>query len=276
MLKDKFSAIWVSHSSLSDYLKCPRGYYLKNIWKNPKTNHKCSIVSPALALGQSVHEVLEALSTVPAESRFSSSLLEMYDHAWKKVSGLQGGFTSQDQEQATKLRGQNMLQRVVDHPGPLLHKAIKIRQDLPYFWLSDEDNIILCGKIDWLEYQPESDTVNILDFKTGKYDENPDSLQLPIYLLLVKNCQTHAVSGASYWYLDRDDSPRAVALPESEVSRKKVLDLAKKVALARKLNHFVCPQITGCRFCRDLEKVYKGEAHYVGVNDFGQDLYSVS
>jgi ATP-dependent helicase/DNAse subunit B len=276
MSKDKFTAVWVSHSSMSDYLKCPRAYYLKNVWKNPKTNHKCSIVSPSLALGQSVHEVLESLSQFPAETRFSDSLITKYDQAWMKVSGIRGGFVSQEKENEVKQRGLQMLQRVIDHPGPLLNKAIKIRQNLPYFWLSDEDNIILCGKVDWLEYITESDSVHIIDFKTGKYDEDPDSLQLPIYLLLVQNCQTHAVSAASYWYLDRDDSPHQVELPNADTARIKILNIAKKIALARKLNHFVCPQISGCRVCRDLEKVYKGEAQYVGINDFGQDLYFVS
>jgi len=31
--KDKFAAIWISHSSISDFLKCPRSYFLKNIYK---------------------------------------------------------------------------------------------------------------------------------------------------------------------------------------------------------------------------------------------------
>src|SRR3989339_1586318 len=99
MSKDKFTAVWVSHSSIGDYLKCPRGYYLKNVYKNPKTNKKMSIMSPALALGQTVHEVVEALSSVPVEDRFTTSLLDMYDVAWKKVSGEKGGFKVQIQEE---------------------------------------------------------------------------------------------------------------------------------------------------------------------------------
>ena len=70
-----------------------------------------------------------------------------------------------------------MLQRVIKHPGPVAKLAVKIKQDLPYYWLSEEDNIILCGKIDWLEYLPDQDGVHIIDFKTSKYDEAPQSLQ---------------------------------------------------------------------------------------------------
>ena len=54
---------------------------------------------------------------------------------------------------------------------------------------SPEENIILCGKIDWLKYNEDTDSVCIIDFKTGKHDENGESLQLPIYQLLLKNLQ---------------------------------------------------------------------------------------
>lgn len=276
MSKDKFTAIWVSHSSMGDFLKCPRGYFLKNVYKNPKTNKKMSIMSPALALGQTVHEVVESLSVLPVEERLKIPLLDKYNLAWAKVAGEKGGFKDESQEQEIKARGVAMLDRITQNPGPILKKAVKIRQDLPYFWLSDEDNIILCGKIDWLEYLPETDSVSILDFKTGKYDEDPDSLQLPIYLQLVKNCQDRPVTGAAYWYLDRDDAPKPVALPDPGDSYEKILTVARRVAEARKLKSFECPKgSNGCRDCRALELAAAGNAKFVGLNDFGQEVYVV-
>lgn len=275
MPKDKFSATWVSHSSMSDYLKCPRSYYLKNMYKSPKTGHKVSLMSPALALGQSVHEVVESLSTLPTETRFATDLLAKFDIAWKKVEGRKGGFTSESQESDIKNRGIAMLKRVMDNPGPLKNKTIKIRESVPYYWLSEDDNIILCGKIDWLEYVESTNSVNILDFKTGKYDEDPDSFQLPIYYLLTTHCQSRPIGGAFYWYLDRDIAPRAVLAPDLEESTKKILALAKKISLARKLNHFQCPKAGGCRSCDGLEKIVAGAAELVGTNDFGQDVYVI-
>ena len=131
MAQDKYSAVWVSNSSMSDFLQCPRLYYLRNVYKDPITRHKINVISPALALGQSVHEVLEALSTVPVEKRFATSLLEAYEGSWKKVSGKFGGFTNEQEEAMTKERGAQMLKRVMDHPGPLANKAIKIQKELP-------------------------------------------------------------------------------------------------------------------------------------------------
>src|SRR3989338_9168121 len=144
MPPDKYSAVWVSHSSISDFLACPRAYYLKHIYKDPKTNHKMKLMSPPLALGSAVHEVVESLSVLAREKRFLEPLLARFDRVWEKFSGKRGGFFDADTEYRYKIRGQEMLKRVEKHPGPVARQAIKIQQDLPYFWLSEEDNIILC------------------------------------------------------------------------------------------------------------------------------------
>ena len=63
-MADKYTAYWVSHSSINDFLKCPRAYFLKNVYKDPKTGRKIKLISPPLALGQAVHEVVESLSVL--------------------------------------------------------------------------------------------------------------------------------------------------------------------------------------------------------------------
>jgi len=271
-MKDKYSAVWVSHSSISDYLRCPRAYFLRNMYRDPKTNHKISIIEPPLALGQAVHGAIEQISVLPVEKRFSVPLVERFEEVWKTVSGQKGGFKEKEQEEQYRKRALSMIRRISKHPGPLVRKAVKIRQDLPYFWLAEEENIILCGKVDWLEYDDLTDGVNIVDFKTGKFDEDPESLQLPIYYLLATHTQTKKVTGISYWYLDRDDNPTVMTLPVEEEAHKRILDVAKKIVLARKLGHFVCRE-GGCRMCRPYEMVLAGKATYIGLNDFGQDLY---
>ena len=126
-MKDKYSAVWVSHSSISDYLKCPRAYYLRNVYRDPKTNRKISVMEPPLALGQAVHEAIESLSALPKEERFTIPLLERFEKAWANVTGLKGGFTDPQQEKKSKERATAMIERVTKHPGPLMKKAIKIR-----------------------------------------------------------------------------------------------------------------------------------------------------
>lgn len=274
MAFDKYSAVWVSHSSTSDYLKCPRSYFLRNVYKDPKTGHKMTVMTPPLALGQAVHEVIESLATLPVEERLKISLVKRLDPVWLKVTGKKGGFRNYTIESEYRQRAVQMLMNLQEDPGPLLKKAIKIKSDmgLPHYWLSEKEGIILCGKIDWLSYDEETDSVHIIDFKTGKHEEKEDSLQLPIYLLLATNTQTKGITGASYWYLDRDDGIVKKKLPNAKDSYKKVLDVASEIKNARQKNEMVCPR-GGCNACRPYERILKGEGEFVGTSDTRQDVY---
>ncbi len=274
MSKDKFSAVWVSHSSISSFLECPRSYYLKNVYKDPKTGHKIKLISPPLSLGQAVHEVIESLSEIKTTERFKESLLDKFERAWKKVSGINGGFFDKDMEYQYKSRGEEMIRRVVNNPGPLAELAVKINMELPYYWLSEEENIILCGKIDWLKYLPKTDSVEIIDFKTSRNEEGSESLQLPIYNLLVHNCQKRNVEGAWYWYLDKDNGLTKKELPDLRESEEIITKVARQMKLARKLEVFKCPKGSGgCRACRPYEMILKGEAELVGQDGYKADVY---
>jgi hypothetical protein len=206
--------------------------------------------------------------------RFKISLVERFQAAWARLSGVSGGFESAESEAKFKKRGEDMLRRVMAHPGPLERKAVKIKMDLPYYPLSEEDNLILCGKLDWLEYNELDDSVGIIDFKTGVSEEKVDSLQLPIYYLLAHNCQTREVKSASYWYIARDDAPTQKALPDLEKSRDLVLKIGKEIKLARSLERFKCPAgEVGCKYCTPYEKIVRGEAQFVGTSEFNSDTY---
>ena len=272
-MADKYTAVWVSHSSMSDWLRCPQAYFLQNVYRDPKTGHKIRVTRPSLSLGSAVHEVLEGISILPKDVRFDESLINKFEQVWQKYSGKKGGFTDLDSEYQYKMRGQEMLRRVMNHKDVLNGPAVKIKEDLPHYWLSEEDNIILCGKIDWLEYLPDTDSVHIIDFKTGRTEEDAESLQLPIYNLLVTNCQKRNVTKASYWYLENQDGLTEKVLPDLESSKEKVLKVAREIKIARQLNRFKCPEGENCRFCRPLLNVTKGLGELVGVDDYGSDIY---
>lgn len=269
---------WVSHSSISEYLRCPRAYFLKNVYKDPKTGRKINIINPALALGNVVHEVLESLAQLPVAERFREPLLPLFNKAWIKVKGEAGGFTSEQEEMEFKNRGEMMIQRVIDNPGPLCNKAVKLSNPdnfIPRFTLSEKDNIILCGKVDWLEYLPQDDSVHIIDFKTGVNEENPNSLQLPIYSLLVKNCQKRNVKKISYWYLETDNCPKEMPMPDLDAAEKSVLNIALQIKQLRTLGVYKCSKTGGCFACRPLEAIMEGKAKFIRTSDY-QDIYAMS
>jgi len=280
-MSGKYDAVWVSHSSMGDFLKCPRLYYLHNVYKSPDTGRKITLVNPALSLGSAVHTTLEALRTLPVEERLSRDLLADYELDWERVAaGKKGGFTSAEEEAAAKARGREMVERVIKNPGPIAKKTVKLPSHqndmIPNFYLDEKENIILCGVVDWLEYVEADDSIRIIDFKTGKSEEDGESLQLPIYLLLLNQLQKRRVSGAAYWYLDKDDVPKEMPLPDAGEARERVLSLAKRVKEARTEKQFTCPRgADGCYACKPYEAILRGEAEYVGIAGYGQDTYIV-
>ncbi len=283
-MADKYSAVWVSHSSMGDFDKCPRMYFCKNIYKNPRTGKKINIVSPHLTLGVAVHEVLEGLGQYPAESRLKQrDLEEWFNAVWKLGTGKRGGFTSEAQEAEFYERGLHMIRAVKGNPRFLTHKIIKLPRETmnPNFYLSEEKNIILNGLIDWIEYLPETDSLHIVDFKTGKNVEREDSMQLPIYLLLCDRLQKRKVTKASYWYLEHDEIVEK-KLPTVADALAQVMPAAERVAEARSKKEFPCLKgELGCSHCKPFEAIlalHRNEQRddlpeYVGIGNFGQELY---
>ena len=291
LMPDKYTAVWVSHSSMGDYLKCPRLYYLHNVYKDPATGRKMSIVTPHMSLGIAVHNVLEGLGEYPAAERMKRDLRATFEEGWAKVSGIKGGFTSPEEEEEFKIRGKEMINNVIKDPKFLVNKRIKLPKEKmnPNYYLSEDDNIILNGQIDWIEYLPD-DSLHIIDFKTGKHEEKDGSLQLPIYLLLCNALQKRKVSKVSYWYLE---SGKVVEkeLPESSTAYQEVLSTAIQVKQARELGEFHCPKGDydsetkqgGCMCCRPYEKILdfkKGKTDdesviSIGIGGFNQDMFVV-
>jgi len=161
---------------------------------------------------------------------------------------------------------------VETHPGPLTKLAVKINMDLPWYWFSEPDNLILCGMLDWLEYLPDTKSIHIIDFKSGNTEEKDDSLQLPIYFLLATKTQERPVTKVSYWYVNRNNEPTAKSLPDPVKAEATILKLGKEMKLARQLNRFVCPR-GGCKHCLPFEAILESKATLVGVDDIGKDMY---
>ena len=273
-IDDKYSALWVSYSTLNDFLTCPRAYYLKNIYRYPPTGNKIALMTPSLALGQAVHDVIHKLSTIQSDKRFQSSPVLMLNEQWQKIAGKKGGFYNEKHEALYKKRGEDMMRRLLNNPGPLLNLTLRLKKDLLSFWLSQEEGIILCGKVDWLEYLPKSDSVHIIDFKTSRGVEEKNSLQLPIYFLLASAVQKRKVESVSYWYLDRNNSPTQMDIPDKDHAKETILLLAKDVKLARALNRFVCKQ-SGCQACLPYEKITSGRAEHIGMNEYKRDVFII-
>lgn len=126
--------------------------------------------------------------------------------------------------------------------------------------------------LDWLEYLPDSNSIHIIDFKSGNSEEKDNSLQLPIYFLLATKTQERPVTGVSYWYINKNNEPTAKSLPDPVKAEAIILKIGKEMKLARQLNRFVCPR-GGCQHCLPFEAILEGKAKFVGVDDIRKDVY---
>lgn len=300
---DKYKAIWMSHSSLCDYEKCPRLYYLHNVYKDSKTGRKINIASPYTTLGIAVHNVLENLINFKSEDRAKQDLLKNYEIEWQKIVGdnfEMGGFESLEQEKEFKNRGMSMLKNVMSDYKMLTKKTIPTKSYydgymLPNYYISEQENIILCGNIDWIEYDEQNKNLKLIDFKTGKNEEKEDSIQLPIYKLLLTNLQKRwPVENGYYWYLDNEN--KSENLKEKILSTEILEDTKNRIIkngveirdkrfawsdargewikLKNEEENFTCSGSTYCD-CKKYQRIIDGEAKYLGVDMYGKDLYKI-
>lgn len=274
-MQDKYKAVWVSYSSISDFIKCPRSYFLKNIYKNPKTGRKIEITNPALSLGSAIHNTLEPLAKIDPEKRFDTSLMDSFDLIFTSYYGKKGGFLDNYQFEEYRKRGHKMLKNVLNSKDILEKPTLILEEELINAWLSKKENIMVCGKIDWIN-KNEKGELDVIDFKTSKTEEE-NSLQLELYALLLNimnKGNINTVSTINYWYLDISDELSEVPLPNIKDSFDHVLDLALKIKKAREDKSFDCPR-NGCFACKDYEKIIQGHAEQVGIGNFNREIYYV-
>lgn len=270
---DKYKAVWVSYSSISDFIKCPRAYYLKNVYKNPNTGRKMEVIKPALSLGSSIHAVLEPLSVIDPDKRFDSDIINIFDLEFSKYYGMKGGFTSEQEFENYRQKGHKMLNNVLRNKNLLESSTYNTNKELLDAWLSKEKNIVICGKIDWINKDENTGSLSVIDFKTSKEEEFND-MQLQIYALLLHILNKESVNKLYYWYLDINEHLTEANLPDVKEAFRAVLDLALKISDARASGIFECPR-NGCFTCRDYEKVFNGEATQVGIGNFNREVYIV-
>lgn len=258
----------ISYTSLSDFLRCPRAYYLKNVYRDPRQGYRLQISSPYLTLGATIHDSLKWFLEAE-EKPTRAETIDKFKNLWRKYRQKRGGFKSLEEEAGFGTRGLKMLDNFLGHvevlepAAPFLH--------FPKFELVDD--IILWGNMDFVGKCPDG-TLHVVDFKTGSRDEE-SPLQLYIYAILAEANLQIPVSKASFWYLDREDEPRSIVLDplEGQIEWLKQKGLELKEAVTK--NEWICiksPDL--CRDCRDYQAILDGKGEYLFSDDsFRKEVY---
>ncbi len=254
--------IYISYTSLSDFLKCPRAYFLKNIYRDSRQGFKLQIINPYLVLGSTVHDTLKwYLESLEKPSR--EETLSKYRNYWRKYRLKRGGFNNLEEEITFGTRGIKMLNNFLDNAKCLEPCA----PFLQFPKINLVENIIMIGNFDFVGECADG-TLHIVDFKTGAHDED-SAVQLYIYAVLAEHCFKKKVSKASFWYLDRDDGPREIVLDplngQIEWLKEKSLELKRAVDE----NVWVCAREKDgfCRDCRDYQLLLDNKGEWL-FSDF--------
>ena len=250
------NAIYLSHTSLKDFLKCQKSYYLKNIYRNPQTGNRLQIASPYLSLGSTVHDTIKWYLEMEGQIT-GDQFIQKFRDLWPKYSGKRGGFSSRDEEGDFGKRGLKMLDNFFKNAKVLEKKHHNI--DFPKFPLVD--NVLLMGNFDFVGERKDQ-TLHIVDFKTGAKDED-DAIQLYIYAILAEANFGKEVSAASFWYLDREDNPREIVLDPLEPKVEWLKEKAKQLKQALDKGEWVCKDGEKlCRDCRDYQAISEGRGQF--------------
>ncbi len=260
------NTLWISHSAISSFDRCPRSYYLQYIYRNPHTGNRIQINNPYFSLGLAVHNTIEELSEVPIKKRTKISLTNRFDEIFSGYRGVAGGFISSVKEADFYQRGIKMMERV--ERSSFLHRpSVSTNTNFPTINLAGEE-IKLVGSLDWIELLPDG-SAHIVDFKTGNNKEGGDSLQLPIYTILAENNLSYKIKKVSYWYLQHDDEPICQEVKDTTNQLKIIKKKAQEIKQAIDSNHFPCRYPGRCFACGDYEKIFSGDAEMIAQGGRG-------
>lgn len=269
------NAIFLSPSSLADFEKCPQLYYLRQVYRSPR-GLKIQLINPSLALGQNIHDTLDQFLKLPVEQRTKDELERTFSTIWNLTSGEKGGFISNEEEEAYKKRGEEMLNRFWNNKHFQETEIVKI-PSFPKAELGSD--LILTGKLDWVEKAGPSEAeagFKIVDFKTGKNEEREDSQQMPIYAYLVSKVFNTNNITACYWYLDKDENLTACVLPDLEKTLAYLRKMGEIIKMTRQTNSFRCQSgKESCWACKDMLAISQGKGKLVSMDPVNrkQEIY---
>jgi putative RecB family exonuclease len=150
---------------------------------------------PADTAGSLVHRVLcDFFSKVDETERSRDKLFEMFNFGWNALSA---GY---HRVPGVEVHHENSLRQLSNFARTFDLKARPFMVE-PYFQVEIEPGILLFGRLDRLDEEPDG-TLHIIDYKTGTQPEEIDASQLTLYAILVEAKIDRVVSKASFWYLD--------------------------------------------------------------------------
>ncbi len=236
----------LSPYSISVYEQCPRRYKHQYV---DRLGPKYKKPQPWLTMGSHVHSTLTRfMRDVSVEERTVSTIESLLRRNWRWN---REGFADIEQEREY---GERAL-------AQLRWFASTQETDIKPFMLERfheapvGENVVLMGRIDRIDRQ-EDGSLHVIDYKTGKVPENPDTFQLLQYAVILTKTLTYPVTKASYLYLE-DGEWRTFSIDPIDVQKTRgaVLAIAKRIERDAEYRETVGSL---CKYCDFLEICEKG------------------
>lgn len=253
-----------SPSKLSLFAQCPKAYhftYLDPIYSKMKNELKKlpENIWSFFTLGKAVHNAITLFYHAPLEQRTEKQLKEYLlktwasEVMWNKKPPLEkwGGFKSLEEERQDYGLALGMLENFM--------RMAEVDPEIEYLptddfrhSMDDYKNLItplngevdISGKFD-LIMQDEGGFLHIIDFKTGKKEDNSD-FQLRFYKLLAEAKLKKPVQKASFYFLRSGGKKEFDLAEKTEGIKEEVL---RKVGEIKNTQNFEPRPNNFCKFC---------------------------
>ena len=240
----------LSPYAIGIYEQCPRRYRYQYIERLIGRYRK---PWPWLTMGANIHHTLaQFLSVVPVAERTVATIEKLLRDQWRRS---REGFADSEQEREY---GERALVQVrwfaSTQPVDVRPLMIERFHEAPV-----GENLILRGRIDRVDEDSDGG-LHVIDYKTGKIPEHPDTFQLLQYALILPRVLGQPVSHASYLYLGGGEW-RTIQIEADHVEKARgaVLSIAARI---RRETEFPVRVGSLCRFCDFLELCEPGREAY--------------
>ncbi len=254
-----------SPSRLDMFEKCPKSYhfyYLDPIYSKMKSDLKKmpENIFSFYTLGRAVHNTITLFFHAPEDDRTWENLKNTLKGTWtsefqwnkRPPLGEWGGFKTLEEEKSIYNQALLMLKnffsmqpknlKIEYLPTPDLRHSIQDYQNLikPL-----NENFDISGKFDLIA-QNEDETLQVIDFKTGKREDN-NNFQLKFYKVLAEENFQKPVAKASFYFLKSGN------IKEFDLNNQTTGDLKKeisdKIDLINQTKEFEPKPSRLCKFC---------------------------
>ncbi len=231
----------LSPYSLGIYEQCPRRYkyhYVDRLARQYKRPQ------PWLTMGSHVHTTLTRfLRDIPVEKRTVATIESLLRRNWRTN---REGFVDTEQEREYGVRALAQLRWFASTQETGIKPFMLERfHEAPV-----GENVVLMGKIDRIDRQDDGN-LHVIDYKTGKVPENPDTFQLLQYAVILAKTLAYPVTRASYLYLeDREWRTFSIDPVDVQKTRGTVLAIARRIEQDAEYRELVGSL---CKYCDFLE-----------------------